>query len=114
MCEGDPREVFAGEVPSMDDMDECAHRACLRMADVTVIHSVTTNATGSTATETAAVRLAGSTSESSILLDRLSLSLNIVVSTSIWVLACEENVVSFKKPSIDVRSVPPPFERRSR
>jgi hypothetical protein len=30
--------------------EECAHRACLRMADVTVIHSVTTRATGLTAT----------------------------------------------------------------
>jgi hypothetical protein len=30
--------------------EECAHRACLRIADVTVIHSVTTRATGLTAT----------------------------------------------------------------
>lgn len=30
--------------------DEWAHRACLRMADVTVMHSVTTSATGLTAT----------------------------------------------------------------
>ena len=29
--------------------DECAQRACFRMADVTVIHSVVTKATGSTA-----------------------------------------------------------------
>lgn len=36
--------------PNMADTDECAHRACLRMADVTVIHSVTTSATGSMAT----------------------------------------------------------------
>lgn len=35
----------------MADTEECAHRACLRMADVTVIHSVTTSATGLTATE---------------------------------------------------------------
>lgn len=35
----------------MAETDECAHRACLRMADVTVIHSVTTSATGLTATE---------------------------------------------------------------
>ena len=34
----------------MADTDECAHRACLRMADVTVMHSVTTSETGSTAT----------------------------------------------------------------
>jgi hypothetical protein len=26
--------------------DECAQRACLRIAEVTVMHSVTTNATG--------------------------------------------------------------------
>jgi len=30
--------------------DECAQRACFRIADVTVIHSVTTRATGLTAT----------------------------------------------------------------
>jgi hypothetical protein len=30
--------------------EECAQRACFRMADVTVIHSVTTRATGLTAT----------------------------------------------------------------
>jgi hypothetical protein len=30
--------------------DECAQRACLRIAEVTVMHSVTTNATGLTAT----------------------------------------------------------------
>lgn len=30
--------------------EECAHRACFRIADVTVIHSVTTSATGLTAT----------------------------------------------------------------
>lgn len=34
----------------MAETDECAQRACLRMADVTVIHSVTTRATGLTAT----------------------------------------------------------------
>lgn len=34
----------------MDDMLEWAHRACLRIADVTVMHSVTTNDTGSMAT----------------------------------------------------------------
>ena len=30
--------------------EECAQRACFRIADVTVIHSVTTRATGLTAT----------------------------------------------------------------
>lgn len=33
----------------MAETDECAQRACLRMAEVTVIHSVVTRATGSTA-----------------------------------------------------------------
>ena len=44
---------FRGDVtPRIADTDECAHRACLRMADVTVMHSVVIKATGSTATET--------------------------------------------------------------
>lgn len=44
---------FRGEVtPRIADTDECAHLACLRMADVTVIHSVVIKATGSTAMET--------------------------------------------------------------
>lgn len=38
------------EDPRIDDMLECAHRACLRIADVTVMHSVTTSDTGSMAT----------------------------------------------------------------
>lgn len=38
------------ELPRIAATEECAHRACLRMADVTVIHSVTTRATGFTAT----------------------------------------------------------------
>lgn len=37
--------------PSIADTDECCQRACFRMAEVTVMHSVTTRATGSTATE---------------------------------------------------------------
>jgi hypothetical protein len=41
------------ELPRMAATDECAHRACLRIADVTVIHSVTTRDTGFTATVTA-------------------------------------------------------------
>jgi hypothetical protein len=46
---------FKGDVtPRIADTDECAHRACLRMADVTVMHSVVIKATGSTATETVA------------------------------------------------------------
>lgn len=35
----------------MAETEECAQRACFRMADVTVTHSVTTSATGLTATE---------------------------------------------------------------
>lgn len=41
---------FVFEDPSMEEMEECAHRACFRMALVTVMHSVTTRATGSIAT----------------------------------------------------------------
>ena len=37
--------------PKIADTEECALRACLRMAEVTVIHSVVIKATGSTATE---------------------------------------------------------------
>lgn len=37
--------------PRMEATDECAHRACLRMADVTVIHSVVMRATGSISTD---------------------------------------------------------------
>ena len=44
-----------GVPPRIADTDECAHRACLRIADVTVIHSVVINATGSTATDTGVV-----------------------------------------------------------
>jgi hypothetical protein len=42
--------VLFEELPRIADTEECAHRACLRMADVTVMHSVTTRATGLTAT----------------------------------------------------------------
>ena len=42
--------VLFEEPPRMAATDEWAHRACLRMADVTVMHSVTTSATGLTAT----------------------------------------------------------------
>ena len=38
-----------GTPPKMAETDECAHRACFRIADVTVIHSVVTRATGSIA-----------------------------------------------------------------
>jgi len=36
--------------PRMAEMEDCAQRGCFRIADVTVTHSVTTRATGSTAT----------------------------------------------------------------
>lgn len=50
-------EEGAGALPpKIADTDECAHRACLRMADVTVIHSVTTSATGSIATDMGCAR----------------------------------------------------------
>jgi len=35
--------------PRIAATEECAHRACLRMAEVTAMHSVITKATGSTA-----------------------------------------------------------------
>ena len=37
--------------PKIDATDECAHRACFRMAEVTVMHSVVMRATGSIVTE---------------------------------------------------------------
>lgn len=37
--------------PKIAETDECAHRACFLIADVTVIHSVVMSATGSIATE---------------------------------------------------------------
>ena len=36
--------------PRIAEMEDCAQRGCFRIADVTVTHSVTTKATGSTAT----------------------------------------------------------------
>ncbi len=45
-------ELGAELPPKIVETDECAHRACFRMAAVTVMHSVVTRATGSTATET--------------------------------------------------------------
>jgi len=43
--------VFADVPPRMADTEECAHRACFLIADVTVIHSAVTSATGLTATD---------------------------------------------------------------
>jgi hypothetical protein len=43
--------VLCVEAPRIAVTDECAQRVCLRIADVTVMHSVTTSATGLTATE---------------------------------------------------------------
>lgn len=42
--------------PRIAETEECAQRACLRMADVTVMHSVVIRATGSTATEIGVAR----------------------------------------------------------
>ena len=44
------------EEPRIEDMEECAHRVCFRIALVTVMHSVTTSATGSIATVTLPAR----------------------------------------------------------
>lgn len=41
--------AIEGPPPRMAETDECAHRACFLIAEVTVIHSVVIKATGSTA-----------------------------------------------------------------
>jgi hypothetical protein len=46
------RRGEGAEEPRMEEMELWAQRACLRMAEVTVMHSVTTRATGSIATGT--------------------------------------------------------------
>lgn len=43
----------------MAETDECAHRACFLIAEVTVIHSVVIKATGSTAIDIFAFSEAG-------------------------------------------------------
>lgn len=50
----------------MADTEEWAHRACLRMAEVTVMHSVMTNATGSMA-RVSGRRVAGELSSSDMM-----------------------------------------------
>ena len=45
-----PSNLLDVPPPRIAATDEWAQRACLRMAEVTVMHSVTTKATGSTAT----------------------------------------------------------------
>jgi len=45
--------------PRMAEMEDCAQRGCLRIAEVTVTHSVMTRATGSTATVMGEVMAAG-------------------------------------------------------
>lgn len=47
---------FAAPPPKMADTEDWAQRACLRMAEVTVMHSVTTSATGSIEADIARVR----------------------------------------------------------
>lgn len=44
------RVWLEGEDPRMEEMLEWAQRACFRIAEVTVMHSVTTSDTGSMAT----------------------------------------------------------------
>jgi len=46
------RRGEGAEEPRIEEMELWAQRACLRMAEVTVMHSVTTSATGSIATVT--------------------------------------------------------------
>jgi hypothetical protein len=52
-CKGEPGPVpRCVEPPRIAATEECAHLACLRMAEVTVMHSVVTSATGSMAIAT--------------------------------------------------------------
>jgi hypothetical protein len=51
------RRGEGAEEPRMEEMELWAQRACLRIAEVTVMHSVTTSATGSIATVTGLERL---------------------------------------------------------
>jgi hypothetical protein len=44
------RRGEGAEEPRIEEMELWAQRACLRIAEVTVMHSVTTSATGSIAT----------------------------------------------------------------
>lgn len=46
------RRGEGAEEPRIEEIELWAQRACLRMAEVTVMHSVTTSATGSMATGT--------------------------------------------------------------
>jgi hypothetical protein len=51
------RRGEGAEDPRIEEMELWAQRACLRIAEVTVMHSVTTSATGSIATVTGLERL---------------------------------------------------------
>lgn len=53
---GGPSCTGLGLPPRMEDTEECAQRACLRMTEVTDMHSEMTSATGSTATATGRLR----------------------------------------------------------
>lgn len=53
---GGPSCTGFGLPPRMEDTEECAQRACLRMTEVTLMHSEMTSETGSTATDTGRLR----------------------------------------------------------
>lgn len=53
---GGPSWIGFGLPPRIEETDEPAHRACLRIAEVTVMHSDMTKGTGSTATATGRLR----------------------------------------------------------
>lgn len=58
------RRGEGAEEPKIEEMELWAQRACLRMAEVTVMHSVTTSATGSIATVMGPERLGRAREES--------------------------------------------------
>jgi hypothetical protein len=60
------RRGEGAEEPRIEEMELWAQRACLRMAEVTVMHSVTTSATGSIATGTGPERRGRRTSMSAM------------------------------------------------
>jgi hypothetical protein len=57
---GVPEAAHLEPPPRMAETLECAQRACLRIADVTVMHSVATSPTASTAMVTGACAVSGS------------------------------------------------------
>lgn len=53
---GGPSCTGLGLPPSIEETEDCAHRACLRMTEVTDMHSLITSDTGFTATDTGLLR----------------------------------------------------------